>query len=316
MAVTGEDRQSDVGTATPASRPIGAWKWLGIGAASAMVGFLPWIITGMRLPLQNLWGTEALPDEMPIGLLPLNQYAITLVAGIVVIGAATAGLVARSTRARQGRRGFAALTAGLLVVQLIAIVQSAAVVGAGLRPGRESLIYLIAVVAVATASFIVGALVLVLIARMPRAGALLGMGIAAIAAGWWIDALVLPDPALISGTQIALLGLLGWVPAILCGVAITWCGIDTVGRVISALVAIAGIVIGTALATAVTSAAGTRVLARYPSEMLEYGVQVFQQMLGTPELTLRPIVTAVIVATAGLALKAKLRRRRLTVAEA
>lgn len=316
MAVPGVNGQSSARTGAPASRPIGAWKWLGIGAASAVVGLLPWIVTGMRLPLQNLWGTTTLPEEMLIGLLPFSQYAITRIAGIIVVGAATAGLVARSTRARQGRRGFAALTAGVLVAQVIAIVQSAAVVGDGLRPGRESLIYLVAVVAVATASFVVGALVLVLIARMPRAGALIGMSIAAVAVGWWGDALVVPDPVGVTETQMTLLGLLEWVPAILCGVAIAWCGINTVGRVIAVLVAVAAVVIGPAFATAVTSAAGTRILARYHSEMLEYGVQVFQQALWTPTLALRPIVTVIIVATAGLALAAALRQRRRTVAEA
>ena len=107
-----------------------------------------------------------------------------------------------------------------------------------------------------------------------------------------------------------------WVPAILCGVAIAWCGISTVGRVITAFVALAAVMIGPAFATAVSSAAGTRVLARYPSEMVEYGVQVFQLALGTPALTLRPIITAVVVAGAGLVLKVARRRHRTTSAEA
>ncbi|KGJ79734.1 hypothetical protein GY21_04220 [Cryobacterium roopkundense] len=287
-----------------------------MGVASAVVGLLPWILTGMRLPLQNLWGTDTLPAEMPIALLPFSQYSITLIAGIIVVGAAIAGVVARSTRARQGRFGLAALTAGVLVTQVIATVQAAVVVGNGLRPGRESLIYLVAVVSVATASFVVGALVLVLIARMPRAGALIGLGIAAVAVGWWLGALVVHRPGLVTETQTALLGLLRWVPAILCGVAIGWCGVNTVGRVVAAVTALASAVIGPAIATAVSSATGTRVLARYPAEMLEYGVQVFQQVLGISELTLRPILTAIIVAAAVLAFKAVLRRRRAPLAEA
>lgn len=85
---------------------------------------------------------------------------------------------------------------------------------------------------------------------------------------------------------------------------------------IAAVVAVAAVVIGPAFATAVSSAAGTRILARYPSEMVEYGVQVFQLALGTPALTLRPIVTAIVVASAGLVLKAVLRRHRMSSAEA
>jgi hypothetical protein len=48
----------------------------------------------MRLPLQNLWGTNLLPEEMPIVLLPFSQYAITVLAGTVIVGSVTAGLVA------------------------------------------------------------------------------------------------------------------------------------------------------------------------------------------------------------------------------
>jgi hypothetical protein len=309
MADTHEHPMVD--TTDGASRPLPVWIWLGIGVAVAIVGLLPWIITGMRLPLQNLWGASTLPGEMPIGLLPFSQYSLTLIAGIAVVGSAAAGIVARSLRARQGRYGFAALAAGVLAAQIIEIVQTATIVGNGLRPGTDSLVYLFAVIAAAAASLVVGTLVLFLIARAPRAGALIGLSIAAVAAGWWLDALVVPNAALVSETQLTLLGLAQWVPAILCGLAIAWCGITTIGRGIAAVVAVAAVVIGPAFATGVTSAAGTRVLARYPSEMVDYGVQVFQLALGTPALTLRPLLTAIIVAAVGLALGTVLRRRRL-----
>ena len=307
----GQVNVDEQGTGTVAStpRPISAWAWFGIGVASALVGLLPWIITGLRLPLQNLWATDALPEQMPIVLLPFSQYAVTLVAGILVIGAATAGLVARSTRARQGRRGFVALTIGVFTAQLIAIVQTSLVVQQGVLPGRESSFYLVAVVAVAVTSFLVGVLVFAMIARMPRAGALIGLTLAAIAVGWWAGALILPDPVFVTDAQSTLLGLLRWLPAILCGIAIAWCGVATIGRILAVITALAAIVIGPAFATAVTSAAGTRVLARYPAEMLDYGLQVFQSALTTPALTLRPLLTAIIVATVLLVLQA-LRRRR------
>ena len=314
MTAAGADGQVNVdgqGTGAVAStaRPLSAWAWFGIGVASALVGLLPWIITGLRLPLQNLWATDALPDQMPIVLLPFSQYAVTLVAGILVIGAATAGLVARSTRARQGRRGFVALTIGVFTAQLIAIVQTSLVVQQGVLPGRESSFYLVAVVAVAVTSFLVGVLVFAMIARMPRAGALIGLTLAAIAVGWWAGALILPDPVFVTDAQSTLLGLLRWLPAILCGVAIAWCGVATIGRILAVITALAAIVIGPAFATAVTSAAGTRVLARYPAEMLDYGLQVFQSALTTPALTLRPLLTAIIVAIVLFVLQA-LRRRR------
>jgi hypothetical protein len=310
MTTAGADARSDSDTATALSRPIGPWVWLGIGAASALIGLLPWFITGLRLPLQNLWGTAALPEQMPIGLLPFSQYSITLIAALLVVGAAAAGIVARSARARLGRRGFVVLAAGVLGVQLIAIAQTTVAVGGGLRPGTDSTVYLLAMVVVAGASFAVAALVLVLIGRMPRAGALIGLSIAAVAAGWWINALVAPSPGLVSPTQITVLGLLQWLPAILCGVAIAWCGVNTVGRVLAALTAIAAMVIGPAFGTAVSAAAGTRVLARRPAEMLDYAAAVFQQVLLTPELTLRPLIATLVVAGLGLTLLAIRRRGR------
>jgi hypothetical protein len=298
------------GTATAAARPIAAWAWFAIGVASAVVGLLPWIVTGMRLPLQNLWEVPTAPAEMPLVLLPLSQYAITLVAAIVVVGAAAAGIVARATRARQGARGFAALAVGLYAVQVAAVVQSATTVGGGLRPGRESTFYLAAVVIVAVVSVVIGVLVFSAIARMPRAGALVGLSVAAVASGWWVSALVVPAVSSTAGPQLAVISLVQWLPAILCGVAIAWCGVDSTRRILAAVVAITAVVVGPALATAVTSAAGARVLARYPSEMIEYGVQVFQLAITTPALTLRPLVTAAVVAVAGLAVRSLLRRRR------
>jgi hypothetical protein len=315
MTVAGANEQSDLDRAEPLPRPIGPWMWLGIGVAAAVLGLLPWIIRGLRLPLQNLWDTSTLPEQMPFALLPFSQYYITLIAGILVVGAAIAGLVARSTRARQGRRGMLALTAGVLGAQVIAVVQTTVVVAGGLSSDTAARIYLLAVVAVAVVSLAVGALVFFLIARTPRPGALIGMSLAAVAVGWWVDALVVPNPGIVGPVQMTLLGLMQWLPAILVGVAIAWCGIRTVGRVAAALTALAAVVIGPALATAVTAAAGTRVLARYPAEMLDYGLQVFEQVLGTPELTLRPLVTVLVVAAAGLVLTAVLRRRRAAVAE-
>lgn len=314
MTTAGADHDSELATAAALPRPLNPWVWFGVGIAAAALGLLPWLVTGLRLPLQNLWGTATAPQDMPLVLLPFSQYSITLVAGLLVVGAAIAGLVTRSTRPRQGRRGFAALTAGLFGTQLIAVVQTTAVVGGGLRPGTESTIYLVAVVAVAVASIAVGGLVFVLIGRMPRAGALIGLSLAAVAVSWWSAALIVPQPGLVSPAQTTMLGLLQWLPAILCGVAIAWCGVNTVGRVGAALTALAAIVIGPAVATAVTAAAGTRVLARHPGEMLDYAAAVFRQVLVTPELTLRPLISTVVVAVLGLALQT-LRRRQPGAAE-
>ena len=42
-----------------APRPLNAAVWFAIGAAGAIVGLLPWLVTGARLPLQNLGAGSA-----------------------------------------------------------------------------------------------------------------------------------------------------------------------------------------------------------------------------------------------------------------
>ena len=180
MAVAGLDDLSSSGT-TQAAGPLGPWTWSGIGAATATPGLLPWLVTGARLPLQNLWGASTVPEEIPIGLLPGGCPPRTeprgRCGGVVDI---------RSRRSRSGERA------------------------------RD------------------------------------------------------PDDAL---------GFLQWLPAILCGSAIAWCGIDTIGRVSANVLGVAATVIGPAFGTAVSSAAGTRVLARYPLEILDHGARVLQAVL-------------------------------------
>lgn len=56
----------------PSARGLTAVAWLLVGALVAVVGLLPWIVTGMRLPLQNRWAAETLPGDMPVALLPFN----------------------------------------------------------------------------------------------------------------------------------------------------------------------------------------------------------------------------------------------------
>ena len=212
MAVTGVDDHSS-SAAAQSPGPMGPWAWFGIGAAAATLGLLPWLITGARLPLQNLWGTSTVPEEMPIGLLP--------------------------------------------------------------------------------------------------GGCPIGLSIGAVAAGSWTSALVVPCPVSVSEIRMMLLGFLRWLPAIPCGVAIAWCGIDTIERVIAADLGVAATVIGPAFGTAVASAAGMRVLSRYLLEMHDHGARVFGEVLGMTDLMLRPITTVVVVAGVGFALKAVLRRRSL-----
>ena len=287
--------------------------WFGLGAGGAAVGLLPWLATGARLPLQNLGAAP----ETPFVLLPLNQYFLTTVVALLVVGPALAGIAARALARRRPRIGMLALVGGVLAVQLVAVVQSVVVTGGVLRDESASALYLALLVAVCVVSMLVGLLVLLLVARAPVPGAVIGLALAAIVAGSWLGAPfrepLITDPY---GLGAIVLPVLRWTPAVLVGAAIAWGGLRSPGRVAAALVALAALWIGPTFFTAVSAAAGARVLARDPAEMLDYGLGVFAMAIGLVEALLPGIVVAAVIGVmGGVALDALRRRGRRTRAE-
>ncbi|WP_345801993.1 hypothetical protein AAIB33_02485 [Microbacterium sp. AZCO] len=291
-------------------RVVPVWACILIGVGAALVGLAPWVITGMRLPLQNLWAYSTMPDEMPVVLLPFSQYAIVLLVGILVTGAGAGGIAARALRARLPRRGALAIALALFGTQIIAVAQTAVVVQAGLQQRTETVLYLGALVGVCVLSLATGVVAFLLIARAPRAGAVVGLSIAALAAGPWLSGVLVPFGSITSDATLPLLDLVRWVPAVLVGVAIAWGGLRTVGQVVAALFGVALVWIVPALITGITSAAGMRVLARYPGEMIDYGVGVFVMALTTPDVALKPVVVTIVVAFAAIVVRAVILRRR------
>lgn len=300
-------------TTTDASAPsLPWWAALLIGAGAALVGLLPWIITGMRLPLQNLWASSTLPGDMPIALLPFSQYAITLIVGLLVVGAAAGGLAARVLRGRMPRP--ALVLVGVVAVQFTAIVQTASVVAAGVQQRSESAFYVAALTLVAALAAGFGILTFLLIAKAPRGGAVAGLSMAALALGPWLSGLIVPFGTVGSNEIYAFLGMLRWIPPVLVGLAIAWGGIDTLGRVAAALFGLLLVWIVPAIQTGIGNAAGSRVLANDLDEMREYGLAVFVAALTLPEIVIPPLVVTVLVAAIGLVVRSLLARRSATSA--
>lgn len=292
-------------------KPLSSLLFLPLGAASAIVGLLPWLITGLRLPLQNLWATAALPAEMPIVLLPFSQYSAVLLVAILWISAAIAGIVGRAVSARQPRSAWFALVGGVLLVQVVAIVQTSVTVSKGLRDGHDSVVYLGALVGLSVAGMLLGIAVTALIARAPKGGALFGMAAAAIAFGPWVSGLAFPINVISTASPLTsvLSGVVRFAPAVAIGVAIAWCGIQTVGRAIAAIVSLLLLWVGPTVITAVSAAIGSRVLAHYPSQMVEYAMEVFRSALAMPELWAPVVGLAVLIAAVGIVGVRTMRRR-------
>jgi hypothetical protein len=302
------DRDAVPDTRRPGADPrAGAWAMaLPLGIVAAMLGLLPWWAGGARLPLQDLWESSVRAAAMPLVLLPFSQYFVVLIFALIVVGAAAAGIGGRVLRV--GGWGVLLLVAGVLLVQISATVQTALVVREGVQDRLESTIYVGGLTAGTGLSVLVGVVVTVLIARAPRAGALIGLTIGAIGMASWTSALI--DPARTGESPLSdLLVIVPWIAPVLTGVAIAWSGIDTAGRVLSALLAIVLVWVAPAVTTAIVSALGSRTLLRAGGDVIEYGVGVFRLTLLTPELALGPILTTVIVAGAGLLVRLLIRRR-------
>jgi hypothetical protein len=145
---------------------------------------------------------------------------------------------------------------------------------------------------------------------------LIAASIASIAFSSWLAGLVFPVGAIVTASPLtSVLGqIVRFLPAVAIGLAIAWTGVNTIGRVIAAVGSLGLLWIGPTLVTAISAAAGTRVLAPYPAEMLEYGVGVFRSALGMPEIWLTTLVLAMAVAFIGLVGRRVIGQRRIALA--
>ena len=295
-------------TRLAASGPV---LYLLAGMASAIAGLVPWLITGIRLPVQNLWSTTVFPGQMPFALLPFSQYALFLIVALIVVGSAIAGIVARSTRAQHPRFAVLSLVVSVAVVQVAALAQTTLTVVHGLKDTSASRLYIAALVIGTAASIAVGLVLLVLIARAPAAGVVVALSFAAIALQSWLNALVLPFGVASTEPNLGLLAAIRFVPALVVGLAVVWAGIRSIGRVIAVIIGLLVLWIAPAAVTAVTSAAGSRVLAAHPADMLDYGSQVFVSALGTAGDPLSLLVPAIVVMVLGLGARGAMARWRV-----
>ena len=291
-----------------APRQVGGWFWLPVGLVAGIAGLLPWLLTGMTVPPQNLWATDASHADLPAALLPLSQYRLGSVVVLFMTGGAIAGLIARSAQRRWSASGFWSLAFGVVLVQLFAIVQSSVVVGMGLRMGMASFAYLASAVLVGILAAVGGFVVFALIASAPRGGALLGVAIAAVPAAAWVAAF----PAFLSGARsndvVVLIDV--WGPAVIVGVAIAVCGLGSFGRVIAALLALAIVWALPAVNAGVHAIVAPHALAQTRTELVSHGIRVFRENILLFDTSLLPLAAGAVIAILGLVLHAVIGRAR------
>lgn len=287
-----------------------------VGVVSASVGLLPWWVTGARLPLQNLWATNTL--DMPIALVPFSNYEVLTAAALFIVGAGIAGLIAGFTPALRARRWWVIL--GASGVQLIALVQTAIVTRAGLRDDGESALYFGVISALLALSLIVAFATAVLCSKPFGSSASVGITGRWAPPGWligttlfvsfiidWVWAwLVAFAPFQDYPTMMVVTP---WVAPLGVGLAIILTGIHTTGRIVAALSSLVILWLLPAAVAATVFTLGSRAMLREWQSAIEYGLQVFREALFTPEVSLRPVVGAIVIATIGLTVRYVLGRR-------
>ena len=173
----------------PRRTPAGdaAWGWL-IGILAGLLGLGPWLVTGAQLPLQNLWGADVAPDQMPVSLLPLSQYELTTIVALLTVGGAAAGLAVRIWSPARRRLVAWCAAAGVLVVQSTAAVQSFTVLDGGLTGGTTASLYFAGLLAGVTASLAAALVAHLLLCSRSRSLAALGAGLVAVPfASWTVE---------------------------------------------------------------------------------------------------------------------------------
>lgn len=267
----------------------------------AVVALLPWWVTGARLPLQNLWAVDALPDEMPIALLPFSQYALPALVGLPVMGAALGGLIIRVSHRGPDRRAAVWAALGSVAVQLAAVVQTLIVVNRGLvNDGRASL-YVMAVTVVIVIGVVVGVLTLWWLGASRRPLATVALTLGALALPTWLEVLLAPLGSVPTDATWSFLSALRWVVPVLVGLALAWCGITRKACVVAWFGSLVLIWIVPAALTGLSYAAGSRVLlASDPMEAVTAGVEVFGQALGPAGGSLVTVPVALAIGLLGV----------------
>lgn len=270
------------------------WAYPLVGIGATLLGMLPWFRAGLQLPLQNLWATPTLPEDMPLALVPLNQYYLDAILGLFVTAGVIGGLVARAAPPVHRALSGGLTAAGAFLAIGFACVQSALVLADGLVTEDErASTYLALVVAWAALSGLAGLLVLILLARAPRAGATVAVALAAPAVGSWVQMLLAPSIALASPAVQTTVAYLHWLPAVLVGVALGWCGVRTSGRIGAWVMSLVLLWVVPAVLTVIGYMAGFRASGGV-LESLGSGLDLFGLLLA-PDIAGPPVLAALVI---------------------
>lgn len=280
------------------------WLPFAIGAGGGVLGLVPWLASGATLPLQNLWATRTMPDDMPFVLLPVNQYYAIQLFSLLLLGGVFAGIAVHLARSRRPMATWPAAL-GLGVVHAIAIGQSFAVVGGGLRSGSDATLYLVGMLAGALVGALLAQLGFWMGSRRSSGAASCAVGLAAVPFGTWCAQFVVAFTGEVFPPPFLPL-VVTWLPAIVVIGALVWCGARPLRRVAVWVVSLLALWVLPALFTAIQGGLGMRVLQGDLGEMARVAGGLFSVVIGE---TWPPAVAALAIALVGIAARDGLARR-------
>lgn len=285
-----------------------AWASL-LGLLAGVLGLAPWLISGAKLPLQNMWESEARPEHMPLALLPLSQYELTTIVALVTVGGAAAGLAVRIWLPEHRRLATWCAVGGVLVVQIVAAVQSFTVLNQGLASGQMASIYFFGLLAGVILSLAASVEAVLLFASTSRVATTLGVGLMAIPFTSWVVEWVVGLVGYINVPPVVST-MAHWLPAILVGLALAWCGLRPGWRAVVWLVNLALLWFVPALFISVNYVLGSRVLAGDLEEMLLMSRQILTATLGPQGGAVPLVLLALVIGVVGVGVREVAARRR------
>ena len=279
-----------------------------IGVFCAVLGLVPGWITGAKLPLQNLWANQVMPDQMPFSLLPLSQYEVLSLIALLTTGGAAAGLAVRLWNPNHRRAATWWAVGGVLLVHSTAAIQSFVALGSGLMGGKLASLYFFGLLAGVMLSVAAGLVAVLLFASKSRATTTLGVGLMASSVTSWLMlwAVGIADHR---NLPLEVVTIAHWLPAVLVGCSLAWCGLKPPLRLVVWALNLAFLWVIPAVFTATQSVVGTRVIAGDIPEMVLMGQQVLAAALGPEGGAGQTLLLAVVVALVGVGIRAVAARK-------
>ena len=289
---------------SPARRDGRPFLSLAIGIVAALVGLVPGLIGGGRLPLQNLWAAQTLPEDMPFALLPVSQYYATSLLALLLTGGVLAGLGVRWANRRVPIAVWPAAS-GVALVHAIAILQTFGVLSVGLGlglgfGGARAVLYFGGMLGGTVVAALLAQVGLRLTSRTSPGPVALGVALAAVPFASWVSHGVNAVTGPISQPPL-LIELVRWLPAVVVGLALAWCGVRPLRRLGVWAAGLFALWLLPALFVAAQYGLGMRVLQGDIAEMARASAQLFPLVLAEGGM---PVLVAAAIGAIGVVVRA------------